>query len=75
MEHLIKNPRFGKLYYPHGHLDICLFAPPSHASLKPVIIKALDSGDYLSKIIFLENGYLKLRIELAILEEEMMKSS
>jgi len=42
MEHLIKNPCFGKLYYPHGHLDICPFAPPSHASLEPVIIKTLD---------------------------------
>lgn len=69
------NEICGELHiYPYGHLQIYPFVPPSHASLEPVVLKAVGSVDVFLNVIFLGDSYLKLRVELAILIEEKTES-
>ncbi|KAL1968654.1 hypothetical protein VTN77DRAFT_1480 [Rasamsonia byssochlamydoides] len=54
--------------YPEGHFDILPFDKPAYASLEPVTIKSM--GDVEVEVIFLGNGFLKLRVELDFLLKE-----
>jgi hypothetical protein len=57
----------GELHiYPEGHLDIYPFVPPTHASLELVVVKAARLDQDL-EIIFLSDGYLKLKVKLDVL--------
>jgi hypothetical protein len=57
----------GELHiYPEGHLDIYPFTLPTQASLEPVVVRAAGLDQDL-EIIFLGDGYLKLKVELDIL--------
>jgi len=51
--------------YPEGHLDFFPFDPPAHATLEPVILKSWQNHDV--ELIFLGDGYLKLRIDLDVI--------
>jgi hypothetical protein len=54
--------------YPDGHLDTYPFDPPLQAALEPIMVKSLLNCDI--ELIFLGNGYLKLRVGLEVLINE-----
>lgn len=51
---------------PAGHCDFLPFDKPAYASLEPITLKSMRGDE--AQVIFLGNGFLKLKIDLDVLQ-------